>query len=525
MEHQDTRNTKTRLRSNRVGGGLPGAGNEPAIVIRHSYFVIPVLLLAGIAAAAGPALNVQGVNRAEFWAFKQDWATAMEDKLDLNVKYGDLNGIFGLFMFEPSKPWDNLRKPLRLFDYTLAYSPKKFEVLYGKYFQTFGKGLALRSYQDDDFRHYKSLFGLRGTAKLPLRTDLVLLGGRLRDVFFQQNTYQILNASDTGDQVLGADLTTRPWKRTAFGGRYVRVNRSTDLTAKAFGELFGGNASAGIGPVEVYGEGCWRLGTKPGIGGRETGKGYYFNASFAQPGYSLLGEYMDYDKLAVPSGVYHYNDPPTPIKSGVAINRGVDEHGFGVTATATPFGPLYLEGVYGRLYTHDNTSAGVVEWEGKSRYSAGTAWTFEAKFNHMLQKNIELHVLDRVVDNPTVHVNWVGGQHTIAFEGAYGFVSETRDDPPQPGLMKYHETVVTLSYGYGANLLFTVGWQGVDKKLNRRYNDEVSWPLFETVWSITDRNILRVRIGSEKGGYTCSGGVCRFESPFTGVKVQLISRF
>jgi hypothetical protein len=62
-------------------------------------------------------------------------------------------------------------------------------------------------------------------------------------------------------------------------------------------------------------------------------------------------------------------------------------------------------------------------------------------------------------------------------------------------------------------------------KLARRYDNQTSWPLFETVWSITDRNVLRVRIGSEKGGYTCSGGVCRFEEPFTGVKLQLITKF
>ena len=491
--------------------------------MRTRTVLAALLILFGLGTAA-PSFSARGVNRAEFWAYKENWATSMEDKLDLNLKYGDLNSALGLFLFEPSRPWDNLRKPMRLADYTVAYSPKKFEILFGKYIQTFGKGLALRTYEDDDFRHYKTLFGLRGTAKLPLRTELVLLGGRLRDVFYQQNTYQQLNAADTGDQVLGADLTTRPWKRLEFGGRYVRVNRSTDPTPKAFGELFGGNASAAVGPVEIYGEGCWRQGTKSGIGGRETGAGYYGSATLAEPGYSLVGEYMDYNKLAIPSGVYHFNDPPTPILSGVAINRGEDERGFGITGTATPVGPLYLQGVYDRLFTHDNTRAGVVEYEGKARYTL-TAWTLQGEFDHLLQKNIELHVLDRVVDKPTVQVNWVQGQHTVALEGEYDFVSETRDDPPQPGLMKYHETALTMSYGYGASLLFTVGWQGVDKKLNRRYNDETSWPIFETVWSITDRNVLRVRVGSEKGGYTCSGGVCRFESPFTGVKVQLISKF
>ena len=90
---------------------------------------------------------------------------------------------------------------------------------------------------------------------------------------------------------------------------------------------------------------------------------------------------------------------------------------------------------------------------------------------------------------------------------------------------KYHEAAGSFSYGYGEALLFTLGWQYVDMKLDRRYQGETSWPVFETVWSITHRNMLRVRIGAERGGYTCSGGVCREEAPFNGIKAQLISTF
>jgi hypothetical protein len=488
---------------------------------------LAALLLVSLSAAA--ELTIQGVNRAEFWAYRENWATNLEDKLDLNVGYGDLAGEFGLFMFEPSQPWTGLRKPLRLLDYTIAYSPEKFEVLYGKYFQTFGKGLALRAYSDDDFRHYKSLHGLRGTAHLPFSTDIVVLGGRLRDIFFQENTYKVMNAADTLYQVLGADLESRPIDWASFGGRYVRINRDStkDPTPKAFTELFGGNVGTTLGPVDLYGEYCRRLGTKPGIGGRETGYGVYASATAAFPGYSILGEYMDYYNLAFPTGVYHFNDPPTPIKSGVALNRGEDEFGFGVNATSTPWSTLYLEADYGRLYKHDNDSAGVVEWEGKARYSLGTDWTFEAKFNHMVQQNVELHVLDRATDKPTVQVNYLFGTQTLALEAEYNLVYEERDDTPGrlADTMKYHEAAVALSYGVGDALLFTAGWQGVDMKLDKRYAGQQSWPMFEVVWNITEQNILRCRIGAERGGYTCSGGVCRFESPFTGAKVQLITRF
>ncbi|HTW91352.1 MAG TPA: DUF6029 family protein [bacterium] len=485
-------------------------------------------LFAVASVAYGANLTIGGVNRAEFWAYKDSWATHAEDKVDMTMKYGDLNGGLGLFLYEPSQPWTALKKPLRLFDYTVAYSPKQLEILFGQFYQTFGKGLTLRAYSDDDFRHYKSLNGLRGTAHLPFSTDVVLLGARMRDLFYQQDAYQILNAADTTDQVLGADLSSRPFKWGSFGARYVRINRDStkQVTPQAFTELYGGNVSATAGPVDLYGEICQRLGTKPGFpGGRDKGLGYYLSATTAFSGYSIVGQYMDYDRMAFPTGTYHWNEPPTPVLSGVSVNQGADEKGFGVDVTATPVGTLFLQGDYGRLYEHKVTdSTGVVEWQGKSRYSLGSDWTFEASLDHMVQQNVELHVPSRGTNQPAVIINYLAGRQTVTLEEQYNFVTERRtDDPSSPP--KYHESDLTLSYGPDQALLFTVGWQYVDQKLNIRYAGQQSWPIAEVVWSITDRNVLRVRVGGEKGGYTCSGGVCRFESPFTGAKIQLISRF
>jgi hypothetical protein len=493
------------------------------------------VLLAAVLASSllGAAeLSIQGVNRAEGWVYRKDWATHLEDKLDLNLRYADLRGSLNAFLYEPSKPWNEDRRPLRLLDYTIAYSPKQLEVLYGRFYQSFGKGLALRAYADDDFRHYKSLHGVRGIGRLPLSTELVLLGARMRDIFFQENTYKVMNAdsvhADTTDQILGANLESRPFSFAGFGGRYVRINRTQDPTPKAFNELFGGDLSASAGPVEVYGEVCQRLGTKPYVGGRERGFGYYLNGTVAVGSFTVLGEYMSYDKLGFPDVVlagrktYRYTDPPTPIKSGVAINRGVDERGFGVTVSGTPTAPLYVEADFGSLAVPHDTSRGVLEGEGKVRYSLGTDWTFEAKHNHMVQKNVELHVASRTTDKPTAHVNYLLGQHTIALEAEYNFVTEDTGRMEVP--WRYHEVALTASYGYGAALLFTVGWQYVDMKLDRRYKGEQTWPVVEAVWSITERNMLRVRVGAERGGYTCSGGVCREEAPFNGIKAQLTSK-
>ncbi|MGQ9707382.1 MAG: DUF6029 family protein [bacterium] len=469
-------------------------------------------------------LSIQGVNRAEFWGYQQEWATHFEDKLELIARYGYLDAELGLLLFEPSKHAPAVRQPLALFDYSIGYNPKELELRLGRFFATFGQGLALSSYSDDDFRHYKSLHGLLGRLRLPLRSEVTLLGARLRDVFFQEKTYKIMNELDTADQVLGADLVSRPVRFFGFGSRYVRINREVDPSAKAFTELFGGNFSLDFSPVSLGAEACWRLGTRAGIGGREKGFGYILNANVNIGGFSILGQFVDYTGLGFPSGVYHYNDPPTPLKSGLAINRGVDERGFGVQVSGMPWDGLYLEAVLGRLFVHDDTSAGAFETEMKSRYSLGSNWTFEGKFNHSMQRNIELGTYQRTIERPTVLVNFLRSEQTFSLEAELGWVLEMPADTSRGARWRYHEPLISFSYGFGERWLFTLGWQGVDMDSLKRYDHQKSWPVFETVYQISERNVLRLRVGAEKGGYTCSGGVCRYESPFRGVKLQLISR-
>ncbi len=468
--------------------------------------------------------TIQGSNRAEFWAYQEQWATHLEDKLDLTARYGDFDAELGILLFEPSKHSPEVRRPLRLFDYSIGYNLKELEIRLGRFFATFGQGLALATYSDDDFRHYKSLHGVRGILRLPLRSEITLLGGRLRDVFFQENSYKLMNELDSTDQILGANLSSRPVRFLGFGSRYVRINRDVDPSAKAFTELFGGDVRLDFGLASIGGEVCWRLGTRPGIGGRENGFGYVINTSASLAGVSLVGQFVDYTRLGFPEGIYHYNDQPTPIKSGVAVNRGVDERGFGLEVSGMPLTGLYLGVDLGRLFVHDDTSTGVLEAEAKARYSPNTNWTFEGKFNHMLQRNIELGTKGRITDRPALLINYLFGEHTFGLEAELGWVDERPSDTAKGARWLYHEPAVSLSYGYGEKWLFTIGWQGVDKDSLKRYDNQKSWPVFETVYNINERNVLRIRIGAEKGGYTCSGGVCRYEAPFRGVKVQLISR-
>ncbi len=437
-----------------------------------------------------------------------------------------------MFWFEPSKPWDEKRKPLRYFDYSLAYEPEKFEILFGHFYEAFGRGLVLRTYLDEDFRHDKSLNGLRFIGHLPYNTDVILLGAKLRDVFFQENVYKIMNIQDSSDQIYGADISLHPFDivgaqnqpaNLSYGTRYLRVNRTSDFTPKAFTELYGLNYKISVDPFEIYGEIAERLGTKPGIGGRENGVGYYLSGSSAFTGFGLVVEYLDYNGIGFPEGVYHYNDPPTPIQSGVAINRGVDEIGYGIGANASPWTPVFLEGSFAQIKTHDKTSA-VQEIIGKGKYETyDLPIIFRLGFESMHQKKIEAGTAERNTEKPNIDITYTIGDHTFELEPEYAWVYELPEDTTEG--LNYHEGGFTLSYGYGEGLILAFGWQFCDQDSLKRYDYAKSWPVMEIAWSINQNNILRVRIGSERGGYTCSGGVCRYEAPFKGIKASIISKF
>ena len=71
----------------------------------------------------------------------------------------------------------------------------------------------------------------------------------------------------------------------------------------------------------------------------------------------------------------------------------------------------------------------------------------------------------------------------------------------------YLENLVQLT-GENANLCIQDGMSAtyIDHIRSRKHN-------------------LRIRVGGEKGGLVCMGGVCREEEPFRGIKVVLTSIF
>ena len=190
---------------------------------------------------AGTDLRITGANHAEYWVFVDNQLDSLNykehltEKLKLKLHYKDIM-VKGVFFF-----WDpSIAVPgsLQYSDFTAQYRKDPVSVVYGTYYPTFGRGLVLNQFLDEDFNNDNSLFGLKVDLKY-FNSRLTLLTGRPRNIFFEELAYSVKN--DTTDQIRGANFEMKVplcKKRvnivTTFAGRYVRVNRVLDMTPQAF---------------------------------------------------------------------------------------------------------------------------------------------------------------------------------------------------------------------------------------------------------------------------------------------------
>jgi len=501
-----------------------------------SLFLFITVILSLPLLVSGKDLRVMGSNRAEYWLFLENkpdsvltdsnYREHFEDKLKLSAAYGDitLKGVF--FIWDPSV---FVGKKYGYLDYTALYQKNPVNITYGRYYATMGRGLCLNQYLDEDFRNDNSLLGVKGDIKF-FNSTLTALSGRPRNLFFEQNIYKVKNDTVIADQIRGANLETNLIPKTKLAGRYVRINRKNDLTPQAFTELFGGNAGVNYGPFEAYLEYANLLGCVPVFGGRIKGKALYASGSLALSGLGLTVQYMDYDSIDVGGIGYRYNEPPNPIKSGIGVNRGNDEKGFGGSLVVSPFEFITGELNVNRLKTHNRTgqstslwrfgTTGVDEQILKIITHPNLQTEFTVSIDRLVKDSIELPVKRKTELKPYVDLSYDFGPFYVEGDYERDMISADTSD--------YYDQAVSFSIGKPEAFVLTLRYERrnrVPEWLVEKISSETQWPLAQLSLDLTNRHNLRIRVGAEKGGLVCMGGVCRWESPFKGIKIVLTSLF
>ncbi len=438
------------------------------------------------------------VNVADYWVELDSLEEYFYDRLHLSIFYEGLEVGYYLLREIPS----DASKAISASNFNIGFRTDYLEISYGRLYPVFGRGLILREYLDEDFRIDKGIGGILINAYIK-DLSIQAISGHPKNLLFDGRHYYISN--DTTDILRGIDINLQG--KISLGARYVRLSSEEDPAPSAFSEIYGVDFGFTWDWFDTYVELVQKIAYKQYSGERIAGWGTYATASFSFEGLGCLIQYIDYDSLALGRNGVRYNEPPAINRQGISINRGDDEKGLGISLSYSPRYYLNFNGCISKSVTHKEDRE-VAEHFLSADYM-GDVFSGVFTFDHLLLKEVEPGISRKEEYVPEVVLTF----GDFELEGTEKFIKEDTQ--------KYREIKLSLSYTYRSNLTFTV--LGETRTINK-YDEGKNWQLFKVSGNIGNNHNIILSYGSQKGGLTCSGGICRYQEPFEGFKVSLLTR-
>ncbi len=469
-------------------------------------------------------ITVSGSNRVEYWLWQEAEEEVFDDRFDIDIFYKNFLFGFRYQVVEPSNVSLYERRE-GFYRRYIEYDSRRFGIRAGNYYVTFGRGLLLRAYEDDLAYLDRDIDGvkIRGSTDWG---DITLVTGRPRNTEFHQLAYAVIN--DTTDIIRGADLSLHPLPFFSAGASYVLLvaeKEQFDTSAVFFKrtEVYGTNVSLNIANVDIYGEIAKKWGWDPNLadpqipfnsGGIGQGYGIYGSASLSFPGYGITVQFADYDSLGLGEEMYRYNSPPILNRYGQSINKGIDETGYQIEAYLSPIEPVNMSLSYSDLKTADDTLF-FKESFAEVSYQKSGLLELRAAFDRTEQHGVITGAADWKEAIPKFDgIFYLTQTHSLGVGYQRRLVS---------GTMEFRDDRLYLSYAFAPYVTVTLTGELRDKELLEEPGNE--WRSVHVDWDITQDHKVTLLVGTEKRTFTCSGGVCRYEPSFDGIKAVLISRF
>jgi len=386
----------------------------------------------------------------------------------------------------------------------------------GDCYATFGRGLALRSFEDIDLERDTALDGILGEYDLGC-FKVTALSGELDERISAtlRNRHQA-----SGARVAVAREGLLVAAASAVGRHTERRDAQLELpdSLRNFDDrVLGGEAEVWLGPLQVAADYAQRQGDYyPTLSqGDIAGHGGYLSATVATAWLTLVGEYKDYRRFADA-----LSNPPTCVMehTSTLANRVThevdfnDERGFlvqgnlaiidGVPITAGASearrdgGDLAHWEIFGNLGAPVGGSAGItLEASWSREYAAG-------KFTEHLTGMLDAEL--------------AGGESGIPME--FGVGAQAIEEPSGEAYANYLATGAW--YVTPAVTLSAVAEATSQDGLERSH-----WLAGEIGIALAEGLDVSVGFGTERGGKKCSGGVCYTEPEFAGVRLRLMKSF
>ena len=409
-----------------------------------------------------------------------------------------------------------------------AYNSEFVKARAGSYYASFGRGLVLAGVKDDQLMLDRWLEGGDVTASWgPLEGEF--LSGTKREIYYYEFK------KDTDHTLRAGRLSLVGIPHLDLTCAYARVNQPTyDSTYKQ--EFSSGAVTVNFPLVSAYCELVRREGfyedfyysgdSTPDT----TTTSYYAALSVGLPRFNILLESKDYNLLA--NG---FSNPPVINHYGVYLSEDLDEAGHGITLNASPLEGLTLTGQRS-LSTRVASSQRVEENYACASYRKTSLFRITGKMDYLLVDSVLREIyndtLEPMIEKRTEMTP--GGEVVVYFLKEASFTI-AYDHRMRTDLYHYYQDTLfildTLDYA-DRKLKFGLAWAPVGSLWwtysDRKTDDGLcmgAWRAWELFLHLNEHLDAMVFYGSQPAGVFCSGGICRTEPAFDGVKLWLIGRF
>ncbi len=452
--------------------------------------------------------NLQSSTSGEYWYFNKDKSEHYETTGNITYSKNKFNFMLDFIIQQDIQNTASLFVIRPSFQYTGHLI--SFKV--GNYKKVMGNGLILNETDNSAFKRYDYLQGgefslhalkfisISAFSAIPFNIDF-----NGRDYYYKNDTTDILRGMSTS-----ISLPARINGEFA----YVRNNTRQMPSTKSFSEIFGTTLSLNTSLLSVSTSLTKRLGVNPVLYKRSKGNGAYASLRFGSGEEALLLQYSYYDSI----NFFGYNLPPTPLHKELLITNANNEQGGSITLYLSPSSMFSTETGLGRMNNIKATTSDeksflelyqIIDYSSKNgnsyihtKIGMEKGMRIEPEYTNLIDKYIQTTI--SITAPLQMDIDATG--HLF-----------NQDESP------YKLGEFGLTYYANEHFNISAEFEKCTKKIGR-FNFEDTWPsvLFTYRWNGSQ---IQLFYGRQRGGLTCSGGTCRIEPSFEGMKLLIQKSF
>ncbi len=363
----------------------------------------------------------------------------------------------------------------------------------GSSYITFGRGLILYAAKDEVLKMDRFINGLYMEVAGP--AGIVKAFGGISKVYIDHQLQP-----DSTSLLFGSDALFNFMKGVKVGGSVLEA-RAKDNTKTDYYSL---RTILGKGSLAMYFEFGMRSGFNKILQMEKQGFADYLSISYSRENFGAVAEFRDYWLFGKDYGI-----PPTLNKSGIYLNEAMDERAAALTLNFAPSdfytANLSLSRLYSTGYYGKKSDMNEVFWQNQFQDETHYG-EVDLGYLKLTNGQIAIGVGRREEIEPEFDYGWQMGTYSLEIS----FKNRKRIDDGK----HYTDRDVAFSIGLGENygVIFTVQNRVGDLR-NRWSNVEFKGQIFNNL-------SLDLIVGSMRGDFVCSGGICRYEPEFSGVMLK-----